>query len=184
MNTGVVSVRYAKALLAYAKAQGKEDEIRQEVKRLNEHFIQLPALQRAMINPVLPDERKLELLREAAGGEGVSEELMRFFRLVLGARRESYLPFMMLSYAHLYNDDKGIIAGKLVTATPNDKLAKKLEQQMRQDANKTLVLDTKVDPQLIGGFILQVEDRRLDASVANQLQRMEHQFIAKNRRIV
>ena len=184
MNTGVVSVRYAKALLAYAKAKGKADEVSLEVKRLSENFIRMPELQHALVNPILTAAQKLELLQEAAGGKGVSEELVRFFRLVLDGRRESYLPFMAVSYSRLYLEDKGIIMGKLVTAAPSEGLVEKIKRLGHTDEGTTLVLDTKVDPRLIGGFILQVEDRRLDASVASQLKSVEQQFIAKNRRIV
>ena len=59
-----------------------------------------------------------------------------------------------------------------------------LEMKRLSDSFISLVLDTQVDPKLIGGFILQIGDRRLDASVATQLKSFEQQFIAKNRRIV
>ena len=44
MNTGVVSMRYAKALLAYADAQGKEDQVYEEVKTLADHYVTVPGL--------------------------------------------------------------------------------------------------------------------------------------------
>ena len=177
-------MRYAKALLAYAKARGKADQVCLEMKRLSDSFISMPELQRALVNPVLSADQKLSLLQEAAGGKGVSEELVRFFRLVLDGRRESYLPFMAVSYSHLYFEDKGVITGKLVTAVPSEGLVEKVKRLGQTDAGTTLVLDTQVDPKLIGGFILQIGDRRLDASVATQLKSFEQQFIAKNRRIV
>ena len=52
MNTGVVSMRYAKALLAYAKAQKVEDRVYEEVKTLAGHYVSLPDLRRAIENPV------------------------------------------------------------------------------------------------------------------------------------
>jgi mannose/fructose/N-acetylgalactosamine-specific phosphotransferase system component IID len=76
MNTGVVSMRYAKALLAYADAQGKEDQVYEEVKTLADHYVTVPGLRRAVENPVLDIETKLQLLQEAAGGKDVSEELI------------------------------------------------------------------------------------------------------------
>ena len=102
MNTGVVSMRYAKALLAYADAQGKEDQVYEEVKTLADHYVTVPGLRRAVENPVLDIETKLQLLQEAAGGKDVSEELKRFFRLVLEAKREKFLQFMTWSYIDLY----------------------------------------------------------------------------------
>lgn len=89
MNTGVVSMRYAKALLAYAKAQKVEDRVYEEVKTLAGHYVSLPDLRRAIENPVLDMQSKCDLLREASGGKDVSQELMRFFNLVLDERREN-----------------------------------------------------------------------------------------------
>lgn len=88
MNTGVVSMRYAKALLAYAKAQKVEDRVYEEVKTLAGHYVSLPDLRRAIENPVLDMQSKCDLLREASGGKDVSQELMRFFNLVLDERRK------------------------------------------------------------------------------------------------
>ena len=76
MNTGVASRRYAKALLAYAKADGKEEQVYEEVKMLAASYADVPGLRRAIENPVLDAEKKLDLLREAAGGKDVSKELM------------------------------------------------------------------------------------------------------------
>ncbi len=101
MNTGVVSRRFAKALLAYAKGEGLEDKVYKEVKTLAAHFAEVPALRRAVENPVLERSKKLELLCEASGGKDVSQVMTRFLSLVLEDRREKVLQFMMWSYIDL-----------------------------------------------------------------------------------
>lgn len=184
MNTGVVSVRYAKALLAYAKAQGKAEQVYEEVERLSRCFLQLPRLQRAIDNPVLSAGDKLRLLQEAAGGENVSQELLRFFRLAIDGRRENFLPFMAESYCELYRQDRHVLTGRLTTAVPSPALAQKIEQLAARRAHADVQLQTETDPSLIGGFVLQLDGYCLDASVARQLKRVEQQFIDKNRRIV
>ena len=114
MNTGVVSRRYAKALLAYVKAAKKEDKVYEEVKTLASYFERVAGLRHAVENPVLDIPAKLKLLREAAGGADVSQELMRFFGLVLEEKREKFLQFMTWSYIDLYREDKNILIGKLM----------------------------------------------------------------------
>ena len=109
MNTGVVSRRFAKALLAYAKGEGLEDKVYKEVKTLAAHFAEVPGLRRAVENPVLERSKKLELLCEASGGKDVSQVMTRFLSLVLEDRREKFLQFMMWSYIDLYQEDKYII---------------------------------------------------------------------------
>ena len=55
---------------------------------------------------------------------------------------------------------------------------------IKKRTGKTLLLTTDVDESLIGGFVLEVEDRLLDASVSRQLEIIKNQFVEKNRRIV
>ena len=184
MNTGVISRRYAKALLAYAKEAGKDDKVYAEAQVLSQRFVDVPGLRHAIENPVLDIRTKLKLLREGAGGNGLSKELDRFFSLVLEERREKFLLFMMWSYIDLYREDKNIIIGRLTTAVPVPKLVKKLEEASSKQTKGNVVIETKVDPAILGGYIFELAGRRMDASVSNQLKRVEQQFIAKNRRIV
>lgn len=156
MNTGVVSRRFAKALLAYAKGEGLEDKVYKEVKTLAAHFAEVPGLRRAVENPVLERSKKLELLCEASGGKDVSQVMTRFLSLVL--------------------ED--------TTAVSSPKLVAHLQKLASEKTHGEVILEEKVDKGLIGGYIIELGGFRLDSSVANQLKRVKQQFIAKNRRIV
>lgn len=185
MNIGVISVRYARALLAFAKSRGTEDRVYDETKRLVHTSLNVvPQLRHTIENPVLSIATKHKLLCDAVGVEEVSEELKRFFRLVLEEKREKFLQFMIWSYIDLYREDKHILVGKLTTAVESPKLVKKLEELASARTNGTVELETKVDPSIIGGYIIELAGFRLDASVQNQLKRIRRQFIARNRRIV
>lgn len=184
MNTGVIATRYAKALLEYAKMQGKEENVYVEVKALARHYSDMPDLKRAIDNPVLSVKDKLDVLLKATEGKPASEEIKRFLALVLKERREKFLQFMVWSYIDLYQKDKNILLGKLITAVPSEKLVKQLEELVVKQTNGYLEIEQRVDPKLIGGYIFEVEGYRMDASVANQLERVKQQFIARNRRIV
>ena len=82
MYIGVVSMRYAKALLAYADDAKVEDAVYREALLLKDSYAQVPELRQAMDNPVLAPDVKLKLVVEAAGGK-VTKELERFVQLVL-----------------------------------------------------------------------------------------------------
>ena len=146
-------MRYAKALLAYADAQGKEDQVYEEVKTLADHYVTVPGLRRAVENPVLDIETKLQLLQEAAGGKDVSEELKRFFRLVLEAKREKFLQFMTWSYIDLYREEKHILIGKLTTAVPSERLVQHLVELIGARTHENVELDARIDPNIIGGYM-------------------------------
>lgn len=184
MNIGVVCKRYAKALLLYSMQQGREEKVYEEVKYLAQNYYKVPKLRKAVDNPILGKSEKLSLLKEASGGKDVSNEIMRFFDLVLHEKRESFLQFMLWSFIDQYRQKKRIRVGRLTTAVEAPKLVAKLEKMVGKDQGLKLELTNVVDPAIIGGFIIEFTDYRVDASVANQLQRVKSQFIARNRRIV
>ena len=164
-------MRYAKAIIEYAQEKGLEDRLYQEFLTLSHSFCEQPGLREALDNPVITTKEKLALVCTAADGDGKStREFVRFITLVLRNRREGYLQFISLMYLDLYRKLKHIGVGKLITAVP---VNKETENRIRSAAE-----------QIEGGFIFDVNDYRLDASVATQLKRVKQQFIDKNRRIV
>ena len=186
MEVGILSMRYAKAMIEYAQEKGVEDRVYQEFLMLSYSFCAQPGLREALENPVITMKEKLALACTAADGDGKStREFVRFITLVLRNRREGYLQFISLMYLDLYRKLKHIGTGKLITAVPVDK---ETEDRIRSAAahilHTQLELETVVDPSIEDGFIFDINDYRLDASVATQLKRVKQQFIDKNRRIV
>ena len=184
MYIGVISMRYAKALLAYADEKGTEDTVYEEAGILADSFSRIPELRQALDNPVLPAETKLKLICEAAGGGQVSEELKRFVELVLEERREKFLQFMIMSYIDLYRKQKNISVGKITTVCPvAEEVVSRIRALVVEKTHGTVEFKTKIDPKLEGGFIFEIGTYRLDASVANQIKRVKQQFIAKSKSI-
>lgn len=91
---------------------------------------------------------------------------------------------MLWSYIDLYREDKNILVGKLTTAIESKRLEEHLVDLVGSRTQGKVEMETHIDPELIGGYIIELEGYRLDASVANQLKRIKQQFIARNRRIV
>ena len=180
MDIGIVSMRYAKALMEYAKSTGTEDRLYTEMRTLSRSFEKHPDLRTALENPVLSVREKFSLICTAA-----ERELARFITLVLRNRREAFLQYICLSYLDLYRKSRHIGIAKLTTAVP---VSHEIWERIRNSASHLLhaemELQTDVDPSIEGGFIFDVNDFRLDASIATQLKRVKQQFIDKNRRIV
>ena len=176
-------MRYAKAMIEYAQEKGVEDRLYNEFFTLSHSFRVQPGLREVLDNPVVSVKDKLALICTAADGNGESSrEFVRFITLVLRNRREGYLQFISLMYLDLYRKLKHIGVGKLITAVPVDK---ETENRIRSAAahilHAQMELDTVIDPSIEGGFIFDINDYRLDASIATQLKRVKQQFIDKNR---
>ena len=71
-----------------------------------------------------------------------------------------------------------------MTAVRNDLLRGRLEDMFHDRTGAEVHLEEKVDPDLVGGFVFELDGYRLDASVANHLERLRRQLIEKNNRIV
>lgn len=186
MEVGIISMRYAKALIAYAEEREAEDKLYKELVTLVHSFQTVKGFTAAIDNPVLDANEKFRLIcTAAAGNQKPSEEFDRFIRLVMKERREPYLQFMSLMYLDLYRKKKHIGVGKLISAVPVNKAT---EERIRSTAAHILhahmELETVVDPSIEGGFIFDINDYRLDASILTQLKKVRQQFIDKNRRIV
>lgn len=171
MDIGLISVRYALALLKGAQEANNETEVYNCMQSLFNAFLEVKPLREAMNNPTLSKGQKNQLLLTVFQNE-VPTILKRFITLVLNESREELLQFMAASYITLYRKDKNIISGKLITAT---EVTPEMEQKMAdmiKKTNGTVEFETKVDPEIIGGFILEYDTYRMDASVKSELNKL------------
>ena len=170
MDIGVISVRYARALLKCATEQKIQDKVYQEMQTLTQSYIKVPQLRFTIDNPMLAKEKKEMLLNTAAGGD-ISSLTKRFIALVLNEGRESTINFMAASYLTLYRKQNNIIKGRLITAVPvTTQIEKRMRQKVESRTKGNVEFLTEVNPEIIGGYILEYDTYRLDASIQNQLR--------------
>ena len=169
MDIGVISVRYARALLKAATDAKTEDAVYHEMSSLAKSYVDVPQLRHTIDNPMLSKDKK-EVLLLTAVGENPSDLTKSFISLVLKEDRETLIQFMANSYVTLYRKQKNVIRGKLTTAA---RVSAQTEQKMRQmvesKTNGTVEFETEVNPEIIGGFILEYDTYRMDASVKTRL---------------
>ncbi len=184
MNTGIIPMRYARALLAYAKGTGSQEMLYAQMKALVASFSQFGSLRSVLDNPIIGSEQKRELLKNAAGGNPCKEYL-RFVDLVLEHKREKYLLSMALMYIDSYRKEQGIVTGSLITSVPvTAEVEERMKQRLLPEIGKKLEFKTSVDPDILGGFIFSYDTYRLDASVSTQLKRLKAQLLEKNKKTI
>ena len=169
MDIGVISTRYARALLKSATDAKLEEQVYQEMMTLAKSYSDVPVLRQTIDNPMLEKSKKQTLLETAVGGTP-SKLTQTFIALVLKEDRENMVQFMAYSYVTLYRKQKNVIRGKLTTAA---RVSPETEQKMRQMVESmtqgTVEFETEVNPDIIGGFILEYDTFRMDASVKSKL---------------
>ena len=176
MDIGVISVRYARALLKSATDAKLEEQVYQEMNAVAKSYIDVPALRQTIDNPMLSKDKKQMLLETAAGGHP-SQLCRSFISLVLKEDRENVMQFMANSYITLYRKQKNVIRGKLTTAA---RVSAETEQKMRQmvesQTNGIVEFESEINPDIIGGFILEYDTFRMDASVKTKLNTILNQL--------
>ncbi len=184
MNKGLISVRYATALLQFAQSKNVEDEMYAQAKFLSRVFLQVSKLNTVLTNPMVSKEKKREVILIAAGGK-ILDVFEKTVDLLLTNGREDCLQGIMLEYEEQYRKSKNILRGKLTTAVEIDEpTTQNLIATIEKKVEGNLELEKTIDPTILGGFILQVDFIRWDASLRGQLNRIKKQYIERNRRIV
>lgn len=169
MDLGLISVRYARALLKASTEAKLEDKIYQDMQILAKSYIDVPELRFTIDNPMLSKKTKEKLLITASGNSS-NELTKKFIKLVLKEDRESMMQFIANSYITLYRRQKKLIRTKLSTATAvTSATEQKLRKLVESQTNGTVEFETETDPQIIGGFILEYDTYRLDMSVKSKL---------------
>ncbi len=170
MDLGVISSRYAKALIKSATEAGVESQVYDDMQLLYHSYLDVQQLRFTIDNPMLSKDTKQSLLATACGGNPV-ELTRRFFALVLREDRENALQLMAASYITLYRKQKNIIQGKLTTAVPvTPEMEQKMRQMVEKRAHGNVEFNVEVDPSILGGFVLEYDTYRMDASVKTRLQ--------------
>ena len=176
MDLGVISVRYARALLKSAVQEKLEDQVYRDMQTLTASYLQVPELRTTIDNPMLQKDRKLTVLKTAAG-ENPTALTTRFFQFVLSEGREEILQVMATSFITLYRKQKNITRGKLTTATAvSSETEEKMKQMVESMTQGTVEFQTEVNPDIIGGFILEYDTYRMDASVRSKLNNILNQL--------
>ncbi|MBO1362776.1 F0F1 ATP synthase subunit delta [Prevotella sp. A2931] len=172
MDLGVISVRYARALLKAGLTDRQEDELYRDMQILSQSFFEVPELRFTIDNPMLMKDKKQALL-EIACGPGVSSLTKKFIALVLKEDRENALQFMAASYITLYRKYKNITRGKLITATVvSQDMERRMKQLVENKTKGSVEFNTEIDKGIIGGFILEYDTYRMDASVKSKLRKI------------
>ena len=160
MDEGLIARRYALAMLKVAQKYNAAEEVYQKMKTFEQNYISHPDLHKALLNPILSPRDKEQLLTIAIGIEPGTLYL-RGIRLLIKNHREMYIRSICLMYQKLYRKVYQIgRIKKLVT----DRTSRQIE------------FVEKVDPAIIGGFVLRVNSMQLDYSVGGELKKIAKQL--------
>lgn len=179
MIAGLIPHRYAKALYKVALENGNAEKVYEEMKHVVESFQNNGDLEKVLSNPFVDTADKESVLLNAAG-KNPGEDYRRFVKLILDHKREEFAYLMALAYRDIYRKQNNISQVKITTAV---ELPESEMEKLRNVVEKSFS-DTKfeysyaIDPEIIGGFIIDVDSTRMDASMSGELAQLRQNLLS------
>jgi F-type H+-transporting ATPase subunit delta len=172
-----VASRYVKSLLGLAVQQGVLEAVHNDMQffdkvcHSNRDFVLM------LKSPVIRHEKKKEILHKLFSGR-VHALTMSIIDILTKKNREPLLPAIATEFHNAYNVYKGVGKASIISAIPvDDHLRSELVAIVKKLSNmKVVEMEEKVDKDLIGGFVLNVGDRQIDASIKNKLKNLKNKF--------
>jgi F-type H+-transporting ATPase subunit delta len=177
---GSIGRRYAKALLQIGVASQSYDALGRELDRAAETISSSAELKFAIENPVFAVSQRHRILEDVATRLGLSATIKNLLLLLLDKGRIAALPDIARAHRELVDQQAGRARATITSAAPLDPAVEaRLKGALEKQTGKTVLLDKKVDPSLIGGVITQVGDLVFDGSVKSQLDKMRQELVTE-----
>jgi len=177
MSVERIATRYAKSLLELAVEQNSLDKIYGDIQLFNT-VAKNKDFSSMLKSPIISADKKQNVFNAIFDGK-ISDLTKAYFKLIINKRRESSLKEIALEFVDQYKKKKHISSVILTTASPmGEASVKGIMDELKKSANidANIELETKVDPSLIGGYILQFDNKLYDESVAHKLALLKKEF--------
>ncbi|TDG95367.1 ATP synthase F1 subunit delta [Cardinium endosymbiont of Culicoides punctatus] len=170
--------RYASILLKHAVKNELLEEMKDGILFLQDQFKKNPTLDCVLNNPTIPRSNKYKLL-EILCKEAVGSLLWRFVEIIIEQRQIGSLKEILIYSWALYHKHIGIQSARLTTAValPNNFIERFVEEIKHFVACNQVILEQQIDPSIIGGYILEIGDARIDKSIKHHLHTIQNHFI-------
>ncbi|MCJ2008737.1 F0F1 ATP synthase subunit delta [Methylobacterium sp. J-092] len=167
---GGVSGRYASALFDLARDERQVDATAEGLERFDALLKESADLRRLVRSPVFSGEEQAAAIGAILEKAGITGLAANFIRLSAANRRLFALPGMISAFRSLVRESKGIVRAEVrVAERPSDAVLEEIKASLRDVAKSEIDLDLHVDPSLIGGLIVKMGSRMVDASLRTKL---------------
>jgi F-type H+-transporting ATPase subunit delta len=166
--------RYASALFDLAREQDALDAVGGDLEGLKQVLAESADLRRLVRSPVLSRDAQAKAVVAVAERAGCHELTRKFLGLLAQKRRLFAIDAVIEAFAAMLSEHRGEVGAELVSAVAlSDEQIESVKQQLSSAAGRTVTLATRVDPELLGGIVVRVGSRMIDASVRTRLHQLE-----------
>ena len=175
IGSRTLAYRYARALADIGLSRNRLEDYGRELSTTRKLLVEVPEAARILKLPIFPRTKRELLLNELTTRLGLSDVVSEFLKLLLDENRFTIFEAVVDVYEEIIDDVKGRLRAKVYSARPleereKEKLTKALEKRL---GAKEVVLDCRIDEDLIGGVKIEVKSLIFDATLKNQLRRIQ-----------
>ena len=172
-----VAKRYARALFNVAGRSGKVDAVHRDLSSVSAACAQSPELRRVLESPLITANRKREIIDQVFKAD-IDALSRQFLHLLVEKRREEILPTVGEEFVRLADEARGLVRAQAVVADPLDDLQRaSFLESLERRTGKTVELTVEVDPGIIGGAVVRMQDTVIDGSVRGALERIREEML-------
>lgn len=171
MKQLILAKRYAKAIFSLGKEQDKVESYAETLNGIAELFLDSELeFEDALTNPLYPLEARQKVMARVAEAVGVDPVMTSFLNLLVEKKRVDVLPEIASAVQEMVDREENISHGSVVSAIELDSaLLEKIQATLEKITGNKVILETQVDPSIIGGIVAKVGDLVLDGSIRTQL---------------
>ncbi len=171
-----VAGRYAKSLLQLATEKNEVEQVKGDILLLNATIAESKDLELLLKSPIVREDKKAAILAKVFDGK-IGDMASKFVAILTKKGREALLPEICASFMDQYRTLNNIQKVTLISAVPLDDATKKaLFDKVNLGEDGTLQIEEQIDPELIGGFVLKIGDKQVDASVLGSFRQLRKDF--------
>lgn len=170
----LVSKTYSHALFEIAIESNLLERVSDDFEFVVKSLEEYPSFYEIITSPKIQLEEKKQIMDDTFGGK-ISSEVLNFIKILIDKKREGYIKEIFKEFKKISNDHNGLVVAKVesVVSLEEDEI-KELEAKLNKLTGKTVTVKNVINPEIVGGLIVNVGDKIIDGSVRNKLENLKN----------
>ena len=171
-----IAKKYSEALFSLAEEKDEFIKFKNDLNSIKEAFTEHKEFKNVLFHPRIKIEEKKRIFKRIFK-EKISQEIYNFIQLLIDKRRIFYIKAIINQFNDLVNDRKKILEIEVVSAIKlEENMKNRLKDKLEKGMNYEVVLNNKVDPEILGGLVLKIGDKIIDGSIQYKLNTLSEQI--------
>lgn len=172
-----IGYRYAKSLFDLAKKKQILEDVREDMALIHQVCVSNRDFRVMLKSPLIKGDKKLKVIKSIFDSKFTSDFSKILMEIIVRKGREKFLDYVAKSFLQLYDIEKHIQRGKLISAKPlSAEQVDQIKAKVEKETGDTFEVELEIDPSLIGGFVLKIGDKLFDGSIATSLRQLKQDF--------